>query len=431
MKNLTKIMSGIAVLTLLYFPGNALSQLEDKKMIGSDKEFFFVDPIVFYNNTQMKPRLDLYLEIPLENLQFKKNYETKNYDASLIYDIKIVNNAGEIIVNESVNDFVTTDKAGQKKLDESAKYIVKEYYLSTGKYNLEVVLTDVNTKREKSIKRNFEVRDFQNTEVSFSDVMLVSNLRHKDGKKVITPLVDNNIDNLNELVLFFEVYNSREQDVINNYSYKITDGKGNIVEKGNYYYTLKPGTNKFFEKIPTKNLVFGNYKYEVNDNTNGTLLAHKEFTNKLNGLPVNMKDLSLLIDQLLYIASGDELSKIKSASTNDLKEKYFIEFWKSKDPSPNTGKNELMIEYYRRIKVANERYSHYIDGWKTDMGMVYIIFGEPSNVERYPFTENTKPYEIWEFYNENRQFVFVDDTGFGDYKLLTPIWDEQRTRIRN
>ncbi len=431
MKILIKFLPLIVFIFVLTASKNAVSQLEDKTMKGNDKEFFFADPMVFYSKEHQKARLDLYIEIPLENLQFKKNYQTKNYDASLNYNVKIVNSAGEVVTNESINDFITTTKAEQKTLDESAKFIVKEFYLNPGIYNLEIALTDINTKHEKVVKKSIDVKDFPIQDISFSDIMLVSNYRHKDGKKIVTPLVDNNIDNLNELVLFFEVYNSKDQNVVNNYNYKVIDSKDNIVEKGSYYYTLVPGTNKFFEKIPTKNLVFGKYKYEINDNTTGALLAQREFSNSMSGIPVNMKDLRLLIDQLLYIANSDELSKIKNASSNELKEKYFIEFWKSKDPSPNTGKNELMIEYYRRIKIANERYSHYIDGWKTDMGMVYIIFGEPSNVERYPFTENTKPYEVWEFYNENRQFVFVDDTGFGDYKLTTPIWDEQRTRIRN
>ena len=90
-----------------------------------------------------------------------------------------------------------------------------------------------------------------------------------------------------------------------------------------------------------------------------------------------------------------------------------------------------MIEYYRRIQTADERYSHFIDGWKTDMGMVYIIFGEPDQIERYPFQENTKPYEVWFYYGANKEYVFVDESGFGDYRLTTPIWDVDRHRIRN
>jgi hypothetical protein len=83
-----------------------------------------------------------------------------------------------------------------------------------------------------------------------------------------------------------------------------------------------------------------------------------------------------------------------------------------------------LIEYYARIKYADKHYSTpYTPGWKTDMGMVYVIFGLPNNIERHPYEMGTKPYEIWDYYDINRQFVFVDDSGFGDYRLVTPIWD--------
>jgi len=54
---------------------------------------------------------------------------------------------------------------------------------------------------------------------------------------------------------------------------------------------------------------------------------------------------------------------------------------------------------------------------------VFIVLGSPNNVDRHPFDYDSKPYEVWSYYEFNRQVVFVDETGFGDYKLLTPIWD--------
>ena len=51
------------------------------------------------------------------------------------------------------------------------------------------------------------------------------------------------------------------------------------------------------------------------------------------------------------------------------------------------------------------------------MGMVYITLGPPSAVERHPFDMGAKPYEIWEYYHINRSFLFVDNSGFGDYRL--------------
>ena len=417
------------ILLILVTSVETKSQLVDRTIKESEKELFFIDPMVFYSKDQMKARLDLYIEIPLENLQFKKNYSTKNYDASINYTVKITNSSNEIVTNESIKDYLTTNKADQKKLDESSKFIVKEFYLNPGSYSLEITLTDINTNKEKTKKDKINIVDFAQKNISFSDIMLVSNLKVENGKKIITPLVDKNIDNLKEIYLFFEVYNSQSQNVVSDYSYEISDEKEKVFEKGDYKYTLVPGINKFFEKIPTLNLVFGNYKLEIKDNANGELIAEKEFSNKLNGFPVNMKDLNLLINQLLYIATGEELSKIKNAPSDELKEKYFIEFWRNHDPSPYTHKNENFTEYYRRIKVANERYTHYIDGWKTDMGMVYIVYGEADNIERYPFTENTKPYEIWQYYNSNKEFVFVDETGFGDYKMTVPIWDVNGNRI--
>ncbi|MBS1519030.1 MAG: GWxTD domain-containing protein [Bacteroidetes bacterium] len=424
------ILVVLIALTSLFHVNKVYPQLKDKNIDLESRDFFYFDPLVFYSREQGKARLDVYLEIPLENLQFKKNYSSKNYDASISYNIKITNSFDEIVSNETISDYVSTSKAEQKNLEASAKYIVKEFYLNPGNYRVEITISDLNTKKEKTKSDNILIEDFAQKDISVSNIMLVSNIKEENGKKIITPLIEKNIGNLKTMYLFFEIYNSGNADVVNDFTYTIKDNKDNVLEKDNLVYTLNPGINKYFEKISTSNLVFGEYKLELKNNTTGEIVAGKLFENKLSGIPVNAKDLNLLIDQMIYIASSEEMDKIRSASTPELREKYFVEFWRDKDPSPNTSKNELMVEYYKRINIANERYTHYIDGWKTDMGMVFIIFGEPNNIERHPFTEGTKPYEIWDFYNENRQFVFIDETGFGDYKLTTPIWDTDNTRIR-
>lgn len=411
--------------------GESYSQLEEKTIRSESRQLFYLDPMVFFSKEKSKARLDVYVEIPMENLQFKKNPATKQYDADILYSVVIKNFAGEIVENETVTDFVSTNKEEQKNLEGSSKFLVREFYLNPGTYDLNVTLSDKNTKKELTLKDKVQVPDFANEKISFSNLMLISNISSEDGKKIITPLVNGNVDNLKEFYVFFEVYNSQDESTVESYSYAVVDNKENVVERGNLTYTLNPGINKCFEKIKSTNLVYGDYVLDLKSNASGKLIAEKKFSNKMSGFPTNAKDLQLMIDQLVYIATDDQLSKIDNARTTEDKQKKFIEFWKSKDPSPNTSKNELMIEYYRRIQTANDRYSHFIDGWKTDMGMVYVIFGEPDNIERYPFQENTKPFEVWYYYNENKEFVFVDESGFGDYRLTTPIWDVDRHRIRN
>ena len=52
--------------------------------------------------------------------------------------------------------------------------------------------------------------------------------------------------------------------------------------------------------------------------------------------------------------------------------------------------------------------------------MVFVLFGVPDNVERHPFEVNSKPYEIWYYNEKSKVFYFVDETGFGDYRLMNP-----------
>jgi GWxTD domain-containing protein len=125
---------------------------------------------------------------------------------------------------------------------------------------------------------------------------------------------------------------------------------------------------------------------------------------------------------MVYIAKGDELDHIKKASNQEEKMSRFIDYWKKKDPTPNTEANEVFNEYYRRISFSNEHFKHYQEGWRTDMGMVYVTLGPPSNVERHPFEYDSKPFEVWDYYDINKRFIFVDQTGFGDYRLLDPVY---------
>jgi len=142
-----------------------------------------------------------------------------------------------------------------------------------------------------------------------------------------------------------------------------------------------------------------------------------------------INDLDVAIDELMYVASKDEMDSLRSVA-GEQKREAFLSFWKKRDPTKETDVNELMQEYYQRIDFANKNFSHYVDGWKTDRGNVYVVFGEPSNIERHPLDIDAKPYEVWTYYDQNRTFVFIDETGFGDYRLRDPIWEQWRGRNR-
>jgi GWxTD domain-containing protein len=122
-------------------------------------------------------------------------------------------------------------------------------------------------------------------------------------------------------------------------------------------------------------------------------------------------------DVLRTIADPDEQDEMSKIKTEEDRRAFWERFWKRRDPSPDTPENEAMVEFYRRVQYANQHFSVGTPGWKTDMGHIYIKYGEPDEVVRSPFNFDRPPEEVWYYYRDRRTFTFVDKDGFGRYNL--------------
>jgi hypothetical protein len=75
----------------------------------------------------------------------------------------------------------------------------------------------------------------------------------------------------------------------------------------------------------------------------------------------------------------------------------------------------------RRVAHANQNYKvQNKEGWRTDRGRVYILYGEPDQITREPGAAGSKPYQTWSYFNIEKgvEFVFVDRLGNSDYQLV-------------
>jgi GWxTD domain-containing protein len=85
-----------------------------------------------------------------------------------------------------------------------------------------------------------------------------------------------------------------------------------------------------------------------------------------------------LIPPLRYLCSNNEFEQL----INSKDAKVAVdEFWLSVGGNEERA-IELIQKYYGRVEAANRLFSAYKEGWKTDRGMIYIIFGEPVTVYR-------------------------------------------------
>jgi len=148
-------------------------------------------------------------------------------------------------------------------------------------------------------------------------------------------------------------------------------------------------------------------------------LSEMEISLPKPGISFQISDINEAIDQMTYILTHEERDSLKHIRRKD-RESWFLSLWEKRDPTPNTLENELMDEYYKRVAFTNEHFSGFQSGWRSDQGMIYLLYGKPDNIERTVSQDRRVVYEIWYYYSINQRFIFKDENGFGDFRLNTP-----------
>jgi len=137
-----------------------------------------------------------------------------------------------------------------------------------------------------------------------------------------------------------------------------------------------------------------------------------------------------LEEEVVYIITPKEKDVFLQLETDRERDIFIEAFWKHRDPNPDTPENEFKTEHFRRINYANLWFGREGPGkgWRTEMGRIYIILGEPNQVEKYENLTEVYPVVIW-FYNGMDEYglpnsfnvVFFKRTAIGEYELYSPV----------
>lgn len=158
--------------------------------------------------------------------------------------------------------------------------------------------------------------------------------------------------------------------------------------------------------------------------------------------PVKKVYLDWVKKDVAYIITPEERKAFNQLKTDEERENFIENFWRRRDPNPDTEENEYREEYYERIAYANEHFTSGIPGWMTDRGRIYITWGKPDSIESHPSggsydrpswegggTTSTYPFEIW-FYRhlegvgDGIEIEFVDPTGTGEYRIARSPYEK-------
>jgi hypothetical protein len=214
------------------------------------KDKFFADPLVFFDSLASKPRLDLSVEIPIADISFQKNYQNRTYYSKIFITVTVKNPAGDVVLTKTYTETsLYTYEEIKAKAGESQFYLYN-YSLNPGTYKVDVEVADDYIKNEYKKSFNITAKDFSVSEISISDLMLLSKIDLKpDGTREISPQVSNNVFGLKELFVFFEIYNNSDKDIPKEYLVKLKNNKGAILKETTFSYNLAPGKNQKFESV--------------------------------------------------------------------------------------------------------------------------------------------------------------------------------------
>lgn len=352
---------------------------------------------------------------------------------------------------------VVTDTAS---MAESAMVGKIEYVLAPDRYRVVIIAEDeAKASLSDTATLAFEVPAFSATKPQFSDIQLASSLQeierdtanifYKNTLEVIPNPARLYGKELPTLLYYVELYNppspqyTIKSELVNAYGRTVFERKKVKMQSSSHDAAQSRGTLEF-GAIPIHTFSSNIYTFLLTllDTTGKALTSQSRRVYLFNpsvaadSIQYARKEAEevhpffagMAEDELdrefsyaAYISDHVEKATFKSLSGSEAKKKFLSKFWSKRDPDPNTARNEFMDMYHERVEIANRDYrSAYSAGWKTDLGRVYILYGKPDAVERFPSTSDSRPHQIWTYDNieSGVYFVFIDMQGFGAYQLV-------------
>ncbi len=343
----------------------------------------------------------LYISIPSTHLLYRKNNTDSTYTAHLSLHFEIYNVLTPKVITDS-NTIHIVDY--NPNFDEKLLFTnISLPLLQGNNYLLRLIFTDNN--RSQSIEKEIFVNKSNRNAPEYYLIKnthdeIIFNPYIKAGDTLIIAYADSNLTQLT-------VKHYRSD--FNMAAPPFSDHETVQAQEMNFHpdttFVLQKSSG-VFTLVPQK----GIFHIRQNPNNNMGLNLY-QFTDDYPAVT----DLETMIQALRYITSKKEFENIIYSKTP---RENFENFWLSIAGNKERAK-QLIRSYYSRVEYANKLFGSYKEGWKTDRGMIYIIYGQPNVV--YKSDEG----ESW-IYGEEDNLLSIN---FVFYKVNNPL-TENDIRLR-
>lgn len=426
MKRIIRIFSLFFYIALVV--GLAPAQTDFGYLEEGGGPLFHVDHASFREESGEKYRLEVYYKLFNQGLSFVK-YDNK-FKASYEIELVVLNKINKQVTGTSMEESYVVDTYEETQSPDD--FLINTFNLSlySGRYKLRIKFIDGNSGSESALEKDLTIPSRSKKGMIFSDLEYIRELSDGTGEskfnkrgKMAIPSVDREFGEPDPtLWIYYEIYGGPIEPKEYKLAYEIYSPTYSFSHHETTQVQIGPETFYRFDSLSLEGFSEGDYFLAIKllDGRKERAKIERPFQVKWSLLSMMKNDYQKFVDQLRYAGTDEEIKRLREAKEEERIEKW-LEFWKPKDPTPNTSRNELRDEYYRRLKYVNQNFViSNREGWETDMGRIYIIYGHPDEVEKYPFERDyPKAYQWWHYYKSNRHFLFVD-RGDGEYELQPP-----------
>ena len=294
----------------------------------------------------------------------------------------------------------------------------RSFAVPPGRYQVRVEVSDLNAEQGSSASQSLEVPDYSRVPVGFADLELGVVDSLAGFRAVPTRRFGLDVARLAARVALFDRRPGAWPRTYP-FHYRILDESGEEVVTGDQVVTLGHSAEPVLVRPGGNSLFLGTYTLEVAlVEGRSRWRVDRSFEVEESG-PPRGREFERMLEPLSYVAEPGEIEHLRSLPPEEQTQGW-DEFWRRRDPTPETARNEAQLEFFRRVRYAEQHFQGFGPGWRSDMGRIYIKFGPPDQIENRPPTSQSPQLELWYYNQPYRRFVFADREGFGRYVLISP-----------
>ena len=348
------------------------------------------------------PGIEIFADVVYASLVF--NQVNKKYRAEFLLSIQVIETSREPNKSGGTSfTYVIENPSRSVTMSQETYKIAERLIAPPGEYRVIINIQDQSSKKSLTYEEQTTIPDPTSEKMHLTSVLMMAKSADQDAYDVTTTYdVRGKVDSLKFTYQLNKQAGSRIRLVSQLYKFPSDSSAARYLTAQNIQSGLtwlginydnakvlnstsrsfsQDDANVTFE-FPYAMLDRGNYRFEViiYEDDKEVERQARDFGIKNPYYPT-LRTVRELAEPLVYLMSEKEYEEMMSYSSPDSMKRAMDSFWLKNIRNPNLAKNVVQL-YYSRVEEANKRFSCYKEGWKTDMGMIFILFGPPWYVQR-------------------------------------------------